>query len=100
LLIYFKFLLHLPPQTRRIFLLAAGLYVGGALGVELIHGHYLDLYGKDLVYALIAAVEELLEMLGIITFLYGLLSYLRSQRQTLAVELIPKTAQPQAPILE
>lgn len=100
LLIYLKFLLHLPAPTRRIFLLAAGLYVGGALGVELIHGHYLDFYGKDLIYALIAAVEELLEMLGVITFLYGLLSYLRSQRQTFAVKLIPKTAQPQAPILE
>jgi len=87
LLIYFKFLLHLPPQTRRIFLLAAGLYVGGALGVELIHGYYLDFYGKDLIYALIAAVEELLEMLGTITLIYGLLFYIRSLRQTLVVDL-------------
>lgn len=100
LLIYFKFLLHLPPQTRRIFLLAGGLYIGGALGVELIHGHYLDFYGKDLIYALIAAVEELLEMLGIITFVYGLLSYIRSQRQTVALKFIPKTVEQQATSLE
>lgn len=100
LLIYFKFLLHLLPQTRRIFLLAAGLYIGGALGVELIHGHYLDFYGRDLIYALIAAVEELLEMLGIITFLYGLMSYIRSLRQTLAVNFVPKSGQLQAASLE
>jgi hypothetical protein len=100
LLFYFKFLLHLPSRTRRILLLAAGLYIGGALGVELLHGHYLDFYGRDLIYALIAAVEELLEMLGIITFIYGLLTYIRSLRQTLAVNFIPKSDQPQATSLK
>jgi len=77
LLAYLKFILHLPLKTRNLFILAGTIYVGGALGVEAVHGYYLDLYGKDMVYALIATVEELLEMMGVVVFLYALFAYLQ-----------------------
>ena len=76
LLIYLKFIGHLPRRTRLLFVLAGVMYVGGAVGIELIHGYYLESYGKDMIYALIATVEELLEMVGVVVFIYALFSYL------------------------
>lgn len=90
LLLYLRFLGHLPQKTRRLFLLAGSVYVGGAIGVELLHGYWLDFYGKDMVYDLIASVEEMLEMLGIVTFIYALLSYIRAHLPELQVDLLKK----------
>lgn len=75
---YLKFLAHLPTATRHLFILAAILYIGGAIGIEMIGGQHASLYGeKNLEYAIITALEELLEMLGIVVFIYGLLSYMK-----------------------
>ena len=61
-----------------LFLLAGGLYIGGALGMEMIGGYYTDFYGKNnLTYALITCLEEVLEMTGIVVFIHGLLDYMR-----------------------
>ena len=69
---------HLPPATRRLFVLAAILYIGGAIGIEMIGGQHASLYGEqNLEYAIITALEELLEMLGTVVFIYGLLSYMK-----------------------
>lgn len=74
---YLRFLSDLPSPTRRLFLTAGIIYVGGALGIELLGGWYVALYGKNnITYAMIATVEELLEMLGTITFIYALMSYM------------------------
>lgn len=71
---YLKFFLHLQPRTRRLVLLAGVLYVGGALGLEVIGGFYADALGTaNLGYELVTTVEETLEMLGVITFAYALL---------------------------
>lgn len=77
LLIFTRFLIHLPRQTRRLFLLAGGFYISGALGVEMIGGYYASLTGSknSMIYAIIVTVEESLEMLGIAVFIYSLLHY-------------------------
>lgn len=77
LLAYLKFIIHLPSRTRFLFIGAGALYIGGTLGAEIIHGYYLDFHGKDMVYALIATVEECLEMMGAIVFIYALLSHIQ-----------------------
>ncbi len=75
---YLKFLIALPQQIRLLFLLAGGIYVGGALGMEMVSGYWADLYGKNhLSYALIACAEECLEMAGVAVFTHALLSYIR-----------------------
>ncbi|AOY60202.1 conserved uncharacterized protein [Desulfococcus multivorans] len=76
--LYFsKFLLHLPAKTRRNFLLAGTLYIGGAVGVELITGRYADVNGMyNLTYSMLATVEESLEMAGAIVFIRALLAYI------------------------
>jgi hypothetical protein len=71
------FWLRLPRKPRFTFFLAAALYLGGAIGVEIIGGVYADLYGtKNLAYHMISATEESLEMAGLIVFIYALLIYI------------------------
>jgi hypothetical protein len=68
-----RFVWALEPSVRSIVLLAACLYLGGALGMELVGGAIADSTGQAST-ALVSAttVEELLEMSGITVFLYGL----------------------------
>lgn len=75
-LIFTKFLADLPDETRGLFLLAGGFYVGGALGMELLGG-LLDSGGRASTptYALVVTIEEALELLGSITLLHALLGY-------------------------
>jgi hypothetical protein len=74
---YLPFLARLPGRTRKRFVLAGMLYVGGAVGLEMIGGRHASLYGaNNLSYALIAHVEETLEMAGLVVLLYSLLDYL------------------------
>ncbi|MEM8717963.1 MAG: hypothetical protein AAGE84_01465 [Cyanobacteria bacterium P01_G01_bin.39] len=74
---YRKFVSHLPARSKRQFILAAMIYIGGALIMEMIGSHFAEAIGQQhLIYALIATVEEVLEMTGTVVFIYGLLFYL------------------------
>lgn len=76
-LFFLRFLLSLPDNTRLTFVMAAILYIGGSIGLELIGGYFVELYGRrNLTYSLIAVFEESLEMAGLIVFIYALLVYL------------------------
>ncbi|MBI3355412.1 MAG: hypothetical protein HY038_01315 [Nitrospirae bacterium] len=76
-LCYLRFLLHLPAKTRLRFVIAATLYLGGAIGMELVGGRYAYLHGMEtLAYSMVVTVEESLEMTGVIMFIYALLNYL------------------------
>jgi len=78
-LAFLRFLTALPAKTRRLFLLAGSIYVGGAIGIELVGGYHADLYAQqNMMYAIITTIEELFEMLGIVVFIYALLSYMSS----------------------
>ncbi|MCZ0904903.1 hypothetical protein ON021_33910, partial [Microcoleus sp. HI-ES] len=87
-LAYLKFLRHLPRKTRDFFLLAGSIYVGGALGMEMVGGYYADAVGqRNLIYGLMVCVEEILEMVGVIVFIYALLSYIGSHLETIDLRL-------------
>ncbi len=76
-LLYLRFLWRLPKRTRWTFVLAAVLIVGGAVGIKMAGGYYLDLHGwQDMDHAWITTVEEGLEMSGAILFIYALLEYI------------------------
>ncbi|MBD2102714.1 hypothetical protein [Leptolyngbya sp. FACHB-261] len=80
LLVYLKFLAALPPKTLRLFLISGAIYLAGALGMELVGGYYSELHGEEnIAYAMITTLEECLEMLGIVAFIYTLLSYISVQ---------------------
>jgi hypothetical protein len=75
-LFFLRFLLHLPAITRLRFMMAATLYIGGAIGFELIEGRYAELHGeRNFTYSMIVTIEESLEMGGLIVFIWALLKY-------------------------
>lgn len=80
LLSYLQFTFKLPARTRRLFITAFVLYVGAAIGLEMIGGDLADLFGFDsLPYLIQTTIEESTEMLGAAVFLYALLLYLKTQ---------------------
>lgn len=82
-LFFARFLMRLPANTRRAFLLAGALYIGGAIGMEMVGGYYVASGGaQDLTYYLITTAEEALEMAGAIVFIWALLTYIaKDQRE-------------------
>lgn len=77
-LAYIPFLRALPQRARRLFILARGLFVFGAVGLEMVGAYYSGLeQANDLIFAAIWITEEFLEMLGVSLFVYALLIYLR-----------------------
>ncbi|WP_315789210.1 hypothetical protein [Fischerella sp. JS2] len=79
LLRFWRFIFTLPKKTRHLFLIAGAIYVAGAIGIEMVGGYYANYYTEtNMIYALITTVEEVLEMIGIVVFIYALLSYISS----------------------
>jgi len=74
---FWSFLGSLPVHIRRIFQCSAVVYLSGVIGVEMIEGYvYEAMNGKNnLIYAMLANVEEALEMFGLIIFINGLMNY-------------------------
>jgi hypothetical protein len=72
----FRFMGSLPRRTRTGFLVAAVLYVSGAVGMEMVGAAHDERSGReDLGYASIATFEETLEMAGALVFIFALLAY-------------------------
>jgi hypothetical protein len=66
---------RLGPRFIKLFCTAAALYLGGAIGVEMIGGNYYEANAAivDLKYRLVQTVEETLEFSGVIVLVYTLL---------------------------
>lgn len=103
-LLYLRFVLNLPPRIRNLFFLAGGLYIGGALVIEAISASQYD-DTVSFTYLAIATLEELCEMLGIVTLIYTLLSYIGIMQLEIALhppasaEPYPLESRPAAPRL-
>lgn len=79
--LYLPFMRALPRVTRNRLVLAAVIYIGGAVGMELPLGWWTERHGNDgLGYALIDWVEETLEMIGAAIALLSLLAHRKSRR--------------------
>ena len=72
-LAYLPFLWHHRGRTGRLFLLAGAIYGGGAVGVE----HFTDDDVNSLHYNMWTALEEGMEMLGVILLIYAVLDHMR-----------------------
>jgi hypothetical protein len=87
-LTFWKFLGHLPSTTRRLLVIAGAIYLGGAVGMEMIGGHYKDLHGShNITYAMMTTVEETGEMIGILIYIHALLSYVSDELDGLQLSL-------------
>jgi len=85
-LFYIKFFIQLDPKILKIFLLAGILYVGAAMGFEILENLYAESYGQDMVYSMMQNLEEGLEMAAIILFIKGLLDYMALNFKLLTFE--------------
>ncbi len=66
-IVYLRFLFSLAPHYRWRFVAAAGLFLGGALGFEMIEGVLWQAeLGESAIYAFCVLLEETLEQLGIL----------------------------------
>lgn len=80
LLVYTRFLFNLPHKTRLLFIIAGFVYISGAIGLELIGGRYYELYGEQsLSFIILSTIEEILEMAGVVIFIYALTSFMDSE---------------------
>lgn len=80
-LYYLRFALQLPTATRNMIMLAGFVYVGSALGFEMMEGvEETAINGKNLLVRALQTVEEVLEMLAIILFNYALMKYLGTKK--------------------
>jgi hypothetical protein len=86
-LIFFRMILRLPSPTRGLFILAAFIYLSGALGLETVASYYTPEWGgyDSWTYAFCATAKEFLEMMGIVVFIYALLRYLTQDGRKLLV---------------
>lgn len=72
-LAYLPFLWHHRWRTGLLFLLAGAIYGGGAVGVE----HFTDSDVNSLHYNMWTALEEGMEMMGVILLIYAVLDNMR-----------------------
>lgn len=73
-----RFLLRLPRKVSTAFILAGFIFVGAAVGLELLEGKVAEINGKEnLVYIALATTEEALEMLSIAYFIKVLIEFIR-----------------------
>ena len=88
---YFKFMMRLPKHIFKYFIIAAVLFISGAVVMEAISGMYSEKHGgSTLAYSLMYTVEESLEMSGSIIFLYALMLYISSQFNNIRFEFVSK----------
>lgn len=102
---FIPFLMRLSKETRREFLLAAALFIGGAIGVELLAGRYSELHGNDnLIYCVHVIFEEGLEMFGVLFFIRALLRHIARRYSVVAFDFgtmksVPLTKRPAAELV-
>jgi hypothetical protein len=80
---YLPFLWALPARTRWLFIISGCIYIGGAVGVEWATIWYEENDQLNtLAYNLWNAVEESMEMTGVILFIYALLGHIAANPKT------------------
>ncbi|KMP11367.1 hypothetical protein UZ36_04770 [Candidatus Nitromaritima sp. SCGC AAA799-C22] len=73
-IVYWKFLTHLPESIKKQFIIAGVLFVSGGLVVEHLADFYIEAYTmKNFGYHLLIILEETMEMAGVIIFIRALL---------------------------
>lgn len=87
-LVFVKFGLSLPTKTQFWFAVSAMLFLGGAVGFELLEGVHAEVHGKDnFIYIAMATTEESLEMFGVIVFINTLLNYIATNCRSVVLQM-------------
>ena len=75
-IVYRRAVWALPERTRWQFILAGAVFIGGAVGIEMLGGWCLESSGRGFAYHALVAVEESMEMLGVIIFIRALVEHI------------------------
>lgn len=93
LVVYAKFLVHLPRRTMWLCIASGVVYLGGAIGMEMVGGYVVKVFGEmTKQYVIAATIEESLEMAGMILFIYTLLDYIQRQFDSIQIRFKPENA--------
>ncbi len=81
-IVYKRFIFDLPAMTRKLLLISASVYFGGAIGMEMVGGYYIDSNNEemDFIYSVIVTVEEFMELMGASIYIYALLRHIETSR--------------------
>ena len=73
-----KFIFSLPRRTYKLMIISAVIFVGGAVGVEMIHDFFKVQYGgnENMYLEFLICLEEVGEMTGTTIFIFALLDYI------------------------
>ena len=82
---YLRFVRALPTRTGRLFIISAAVFLSGAVGMEMAGSATVSALGGwetgfyHLYHVILYSIEEPLEMVGIVIFIYSLLDYLSNE---------------------
>ncbi len=95
--IYLPIIWPLGRRLRYLFILSGSLYVGGAVGIEMIEGVLADGFHSDkeawyetVWFQISVTCEEALEMAGLIVFMYTLMLLIQNEYKNLSLFISPK----------
>lgn len=75
---YLMYFLHLENKFKLLFFLSLAVYLGGVIGGEMVSGYFAANLGiKNYTYAVVASLEESIEMIGCSLIIYSLLEYIK-----------------------
>ncbi len=85
--VFLPFVLRQPRRLRTLIIVSAGLFVGGALLMEMVNANLESTAGSESFrYSLQTAFEETMEMVAVVVLVYALLDELRRRQVTWRVE--------------
>ena len=75
---FLTFFLHLETKFKLLFFFSLAVYIGGVIGGEMVSGYYAANLGlKNYTYAVVASLEESVEMFGCSLIIFSLLEYVK-----------------------
>jgi hypothetical protein len=89
--LYLRFLVRLSRASRYRFTLAVMIFLGGAIGVEMLSAREADLIiGNDytILYCVLYSLEEFPEMTGVAVLIYALLKHLADESPVIRITLL------------
>lgn len=87
-LFFIRLLKSLQKPVRLGFVLSGIIYITGAIAFEMIGAGIAENKGvKNISYALATSCEEILEMVGLIIFLYSILKHIRSEFKVVSIAI-------------
>jgi hypothetical protein len=85
---YARFMLSLAAGTRRRFILAAAVFLSGAVGLEIVGGLYYESVGEgDILFVIVESLEDLLEMAGVVIFIHALMYHICTEFGELRIRI-------------